>query len=99
MITMRRGFRLNEVPALVDLLRIAKAMTWDGCHKIYMVMDQGQVDEFTALDYTLVPPDLTLMQAWWEESCSLRFVQAVWTRDEPSEGFVSVIDQFSEEDE
>jgi hypothetical protein len=40
-----------------------------------------------------------LVQEWYEDSCSLRFIQAVSTNDtDPNLGFESLISQFDEKE-
>lgn len=85
-------------PTIRDAVGNAEAMAWDGCHKVYLLMDQGAVDDFVATGYSVAVPDLVLAQDWWDRSCRLRFVQAVFTRDDPDDGFVTVIGQGADEE-
>jgi hypothetical protein len=40
---------------------------------------------------------LKTIHGWWDESCSLRFVNAVWHNEaDPNAGFVSLISQMAE---
>lgn len=85
-------------------LDFAKAISWDGCHKIYVLMDDLQVEKQRELGYehiiTNSVPDASFMilQHWFKESCPLRFVEAVATTY-PSEGmkFVTLIAQGEED--
>ena len=89
-------------------LHTAKAIAWDGCHKIYVLMDDGQVKQMREYDYdpliTIRDPKeaLETVRGWWDESCGLRFVSAVKTVDgdtDANEGFMSLIGQFEGDDE
>lgn len=98
-------------------LNFAKAIAWDTCHKIYLLMDDEQVEKMREYGYGDEPdPDslitndqmsyaelLATVKRWYDQSCGLRFIQAVQTVAEgvdPNEGFISLIDQFeNDEDE
>ena len=85
----------------------AKAIVWDGCHKIYLAMDDKQVDLFRSYGYGVDDDDsvlitktstpgemLTILRRWYEVSCFLKFVSAVYTdEDDPNAGFVNLIPQ------
>lgn len=66
-------------------LKQAVALTWDECHKIYVLMDEGQVEQMVQYEYDPIVriADIGLDEAkalirkWYEESCGLKFVQAV----------------------
>lgn len=81
-------------------------VAWDGCHKIYLAMDKteakwfknhccngskcGYSETFSGSPYEMYER----VVEWYEGSCGLRFVSAVW-HDEanPNAGFVRLIDQ------
>ena len=84
----------------------AKAITWDECHKIYVLMDEGQVAQMREYEYeeiieakdTTPEAMLATLKQWYERSCGLRFIQAVATvEDNPNDGFTSLIGQFEDE--
>ena len=86
----------------------AEAIAWDTCHKIYILMDSEQVDLMRGYGYDPIitneemnPDDmLDKVKEWYEDSCSLRFIQAVSTNDiDPNLGFESLISQFEDQDE
>ena len=79
----------------------AKAMHWDGCHKIYLSMDDAQLQRSKELGYESHKPDFDTLRSWFDESCGLRFVNAVHTVDgDPNDGYDNLIAQFEfEEDE
>lgn len=87
----------------------AKAIAWDKCHKIYVLMDDEQVVLMRDYGYdTLITSDemtpsemSAKVMEWFDESCFLRFISAVRTdHDNPNDGFTTIIDQFEiDEDE
>lgn len=93
--------------AVREYLNDAVLIAFDGCHKIYLAMDEAEadffrknyqpVDEFDngGVLEGLSPAELyEELTEWWDASCSLRFVQAVWRDSEdPNAGFVSLISQ------
>jgi hypothetical protein len=86
-------------------LQYAELIAFDGCHKIYLAMDLEQAQWFrdnynekecsTSCNFTGSTQEmLTKLKHWWEDSCSLRFIQSVETNnDDPNAGFKSVIPQ------
>lgn len=93
--------------AVREYLNDAILIAYDGCHKIYLAMDEAEADFFRKhyqptddLDNGGViegkaPAELYEdLCEWWDASCSLRFVSAVWHIDEdPNDGFVHLISQ------
>ena len=80
----------------------AKLIAYDGCHKIYLAMDDESADDFRD-DYDCIFEKLSpksfyeIVKEWYEDSCGLRFVNAVWDKPEnPNDGFVTLIAQFAE---
>ena len=79
-------------------LERAYLVAWDGCHKIYLAMDEVQGDRF-ARDYEVTFKDspaemLCTVQSWFDVSCGLRFVQSVATNlENPNAGYISLIGQ------
>lgn len=84
----------------------ALAVAWDGCHKVYLLMDEGQVKEMQGYGYSegesalltrneASPEEMrSLVHDWFEASCGLRFISAVSTvEDNPNDGFFSLISQ------
>jgi hypothetical protein len=89
--------------------RISKAegIAWDTCHKIYILMDSEQVELMREYGYdTLITTDqmstdemFLLVEDWYMDSCSLRFIQAVSTNHiNPNAGFESLSSQFEDEE-
>lgn len=91
-----------------DALLSADSIAWDGCHKIYVLMDAQQTSEMREYEYDplitreqMSPEEmLDTIKGWWDDSCDLRFVDAVTSKPyNPNDGFVSLISQFEEEDD
>lgn len=77
-----------------DTLLIA----WDGCHKIYLALDEVEADWFREnYEHTVEEsPEfmLTMLGKWWEESCLLKFISGVRHNEaDPNAGFISLIGQ------
>lgn len=88
----------------------AKAIAFDGCHKIYVLMDDEQVEETRGYGYDQAPSQLitvtatgealATLHAWYDESCGLRFINAVRTVEgDPNLGFTQLIAQFAEDED
>ncbi len=80
----------------------ARGIAFDGCHKIYILMDDAQVELMREYEYeNIVSADdataqqlLNTVAGWFDESCGLRFVQAVSTVEgDANDGFETVIGQ------
>jgi hypothetical protein len=85
-------------------VNFAKLIAWDGCHKIYLAMDDTQATWFEEnYEHTLRGDSETLydtLNEWWDDSCSLRFISAVSTNeDDPNEGFVTLVGQFADDED
>jgi hypothetical protein len=95
--------------AVEEYINDAVLIAFDGCHKIYLAMDQEEAEWFaknyngegcTDRNFTGSPSEmLKTIHDWWDESCSLRFVNAVWHNEaDPNAGFVSLISQMAEDE-
>jgi len=65
-----------------EFLESALCVAFDDCHKIYLAMDEEELNYFTSNKWTTFTGSalemLDQVWAWYEvESCSLRFVSAV----------------------
>jgi hypothetical protein len=89
-----------------DRVGSAKGIAWDNCHKIYILMDSEQVDLMKEYGYDpLITADqmssdemFNQVIEWYEDSCSLRFIDAVSTNHiNPNAGFETLVSQFDEE--
>jgi hypothetical protein len=88
-----------------DRLENAKGIGWDGCHKIYILMDDNQMNKMEEYGYDplissnqFTPNEMfETIQNWWDQSCGLRFISAVSTNEiNPNLGFESLITQFED---
>ena len=92
-----------------DRVSDAKAIAWDTCHKIYLLMDDEQVEKMREYEYDpLITSEesdpytmFETLKNWYDDSCGLRFIEAVSTNHEnPNAGFETLIGQFeNQEDE
>ena len=96
--------RAIEDSDLSVVLSLARGIAFDNCHKIYVLMDEAQMEQMREYGYDpLISADeistdamLAKVNEWFAESCSLRFVEAVSTvNGEPS--FRSIVEQGSHE--
>ena len=58
----------------------AQLIAWDGCHRIFLAMDDASTTEFE--DYETVTRDdgkdfYTVVFEWYVKSCPLRFIDAI----------------------
>lgn len=93
---------LTTKPDLFDSVKEeihnAHLVAWDGCHKIYLAMDEIEAQWFLENYPEVVVADAETMLAtvvkWYERSCWLRFVQAVAHNEEdPNLGYTTLIGQ------
>lgn len=100
---------MSATDKLFTALTDAKALAWDGCHKIYLLMDDEQVEQTRSYGYgsgdgdselVLVTDPVVAMdtvRTWWDESCGLRFINTIRTvPGDPNDGFADIIAQFEE---
>ena len=96
----------NLFDSVEDALEGALLIAWDGCHKIYLAMDEEQADWFrenyaynanvrSVRTFEGTPEEmLTTLKGWWDESCGLKFITAVTTNHaDPNAGYESLIGQ------
>ena len=82
-------------------LATCKAIAWDGCHKIYVVMDDAELEKMISYGYEPIikaQQDAEQMFAtvlkWFEDSCDLVFIDAVSNHLNPNDGFETLVGQF-----
>jgi hypothetical protein len=95
-------------PDLVyERINDCKGIAWDTCHKIYLLMDSEQVELMRGYGYDpLITADqmsgdemFNQVIEWYEDSCSLRFIDAVSTNHiNPNAGFETLVSQFDEKE-
>jgi hypothetical protein len=89
--------------SVLESVQEAKAIAWDTCHKIYVLMDDEQVSKMIEYGYEedmikatdSTPKEmLNTLEDWYANSCGLRFIEAVKTVEgDPNKGFTSLIEQ------
>ena len=93
---------MNSLELVTERVSEAKAIAWDTCHKIYVLMDNEQVELMREYGYDplitkeeMKPEEmLSTLEKWYEDSCGLRFVEAVSTNHiDPNAGFESLVEQ------
>jgi hypothetical protein len=93
---------MNNLELVRERVSEAKAIAWDTCHKIYVLMDDEQVELMREYEYDpLITKEemtseemLSTLEKWYEDSCGLRFIQAVNTNHlNPNKGFESLVEQ------
>lgn len=91
----------------------AKGIAFDTCHKIYVMMDDEQVALMRSYGYgeddpnaiatsdQLTPEEMaTVLTTWYDRSCSLKFINAVYSdKTIGHEGFINIISQFENMDD
>lgn len=93
-------------------LRHAKGIAYEGCHKIYVLLDDGQFAQQKLYGYGDGSDDSQLValrsnldrdrafatvKQWYEDSCALRFISTIKTvPGDPNDGFDHVIEQFED---
>ena len=104
------GLMLDTEQAYWDLREYtdeAKGIAFDGCHKIYVLMDDEQMELMKEYGYGVDNPNFlisasqldpaemaTVAMTWFKDSCGLRFIQGVRTDENPNDGFFDIIAQF-----
>ena len=74
--------KLKRWALVQQYLESAKCVAFDDCHKIYLAMDDEELNYFRANGWTMAtgsaPELLEQVRDWYDvESCGLRFVSAV----------------------
>ena len=72
----------------------ALLVAWDGCHKVYLAMDEVAARWFRREYEDVADEDVadTALE-WYDGSCMLRFVEAVWGSPDGACRFEPVIEQ------
>lgn len=87
-----------------DAINDAHLIAWDGCHKIYLALDEVEANWFRDNYEHIVEESpgfmLTMLGKWWDESCGLRFISGVRHNEaDPNAGFVTLIGQGEDSDD
>lgn len=93
-------FKQPFLGAVTKALENAVSISWDGCHKIYITLDEASHQR--QIDWGYEPEPVTdkeealaTLFSWFDVSCGLRFIDAVSS----DAGFDDVIAQFDYDDE
>lgn len=83
-----------------EFIQHALLVAFDGCHKIYLAMDEYEEKWFRDSYPHIVdgsPDDMFITtQRWFDESCALRLVSAVYrVEEDPNKGYKQLIRQFA----
>ena len=89
--TAKTSMKINGV----DVTK-CKAFAFDGCHKIYVLKNWKDVDEFKKLDYELFKLDGGIVQCYLD-SCSLRFIDLYDGNKTDDEKYTQLVPQFCKE--
>lgn len=96
---------LNELFAdVAGVMENAVLVSYDGCHKIYVAMDELEANWFRE-NYEYIfegtPEEmLATVIGWYENSCFLRFVNAVSYNDDTAQtDFTTLVPQFADDDD
>ena len=89
-------------------VEMAKGIAFEECHKIYVLLDDAQMELMKSYGYDpllssddLTPKEmLATIRKWYNDSCGLRFVNAVRTvESDPNDGFITLIGQGEDYDD
>lgn len=99
---------MTNFDKVAEVIGEARGIAWDTCHKIYILMDNDQMKLMESYGYDpLIYADemptnelLDTVKMWYENSCVLRFVDAVWSStDEHEDRFEPLITQFEDQED
>lgn len=94
----------NQETTLDEMLYQTDSVSYDGCHKIYLNMDKQQTEKMISYGYDKTISDTpeamkNVVAQWYDDSCSLRFIDAVFTDEDNEDKFVIVVPQNFGDDE
>jgi hypothetical protein len=89
---------------VIDVLEKAEAIAWDTCHKIYIIMDDlelekmfdyGYGDDMIKAQDSTVEELFATLRDWYDNACGLRFIEAVKTNhgNPNAGGFTTLVAQ------
>ena len=107
MTTKTQTFKEPWLTKVKEAVDTAVSITWEGCHKIYIMSDEAADEDSIACGYDTVKVEdkdkaVAQLFEWWEASCGLRFIYRIETTGGKvgNEQFSTVIPQFDyDEDE
>ena len=91
----------EERKDLHEKIDTCKAIAWDTCHKIYVLMDDEQVKQTKEYGYDAIikaehsTPSLlySTVLNWYKKSCGLEFIYAISTDDKGESDFETIASQ------
>jgi len=98
------------IDSIRECATAAKGIAFDGCHKIYILMDDPQMAKMKEYGYgdddgSFLIADMNADEmtaqvlSWYEDSCALKFVNAVGTVEgDLNDGFESIVPQGYDDD-
>jgi hypothetical protein len=106
MTTKAQTFKEPWLAKVEEAVGTAVSIAWEGCHKIYIMSDEAADEDMIDIGYDTIKVDdkskaLAQLFEWWEDSCSLRFINRIETTGGKTgnEQFFSVIPQFDYDEE
>ncbi len=93
-----------------NALKNAVSISWCGCHKIYIALNQEAHDQQVRYGYHgfKIDPDglgnisgnpaIDVLLDWYENSCGLRFINSIEVENGTTK-FTTIIGQFEDENE
>ena len=92
----------KQLSKVEEAVRDGVLVAFDGCHKMYVAMDEQSAqwfrDEYPESVCSTDKDMVKSLQYWWDKSCPLRFIQSVSNIGTNDEDYDDIIEQFSEED-
>ena len=93
----------HKLYELEEAVSQANSIAFDGCHKIYIQLDEKQTQQMRDYDYENIitagesnPYDMfEQIKTWYDESCGLKFIYAVKSGEEEDE-FLSIVSQMED---
>ena len=91
----------RETIFVSTIMEMADSIAFDGCHKIYVLLDKHQTEQQISYNYKhIVKADSTtpeelerIMWQWYEDSCPLRFISAIATNENGTEKWIDIREQ------
>jgi len=91
-------------------VQFAQGIAFDTCHKIYVLMDDKQVELMREYQYDEIrtrsemkPAEMfDTLKKWYAESCVLKFIQGVHSvgeNEDENDGFTTLIPQGAEQEQ
>ena len=89
----------TQTQRVASYLENCAGITWDECHKIYILMDEEEVKRMEDFEYQVIKlatkrERMRLIKNWYKESCPLKFVDVISNID-GEEKFTQAIEQCS----